>query len=398
MIAPAGPQDTVDGVQASYLAKPREAQELVELMREAAEREETVVARGGGTKLDWGLPPSRADLLVDLSEMNHVLEHSAGDLIVRTEPGVRLSELQTLLARSGQRLAIDEVVPGSTIGGVVATGLCGPLRLAYGCVRDLLIGVRVVRADGVSAKSGGKVVKNVAGYDLGKLYTGSYGTLGIVTEAVFRLHPVPESRAWVTTEVSSDDEVVRAIAAVTSSRIVPAALEIDRPATGAPTELSVLVEGVAVGVERRGEEVARLLGGEVTISPSPPSWWAALPGATTVKIATTVSELPAVLSAIGERGSSRGAEPSLRGSAALGLLYVGLAMEAEPKAVAAFVTDMRVMCERVGGSAIVLRAPARVKEAVEVWGPVGSIDLMRRVKDNFDPTHRLAPGRFVGGI
>ena len=161
-------------------------------MGEAATRKETVVARGGGTKLDWGAPPSTVDLLVDLSGMNRVLEHAAGDLIVHAEPGVRLSQLQALVSQAGQRLAVDEQVPGSTVGGLVATGLCGPLRLAYGCIRDLLIGISVVRADGVVTKSGGKVVKNVAGYDLGKLYTGSFGTLGIVAEATFRLHPVPE--------------------------------------------------------------------------------------------------------------------------------------------------------------------------------------------------------------
>ena len=200
---PAGPKDTVDGVPASYVAQPSSVIELVEVIRDAAERDQTVVARGGGTKLDWGRPPPKVDLLVDLLQMDRVLEHAAGDLIVRTEPGVRLSELQALLARSGQRLALDEVVPGSTVGGLVATGLCGPLRLGYGCVRDLLIGISLVRANGALAKSGGKVVKNVAGYDLGKLYTGSYGTLGVIAEAIFRLHPVPRVARL------GDDDAVR---------------------------------------------------------------------------------------------------------------------------------------------------------------------------------------------
>lgn len=271
------------------------------------------------------------------------------------------------------------------------------MRLAHGCVRDLLIGVRVVRADGVAAKSGGKVVKNVAGYDLGKLYTGSYGTLGIVAEAVFRLHPVPESRAWVTAQLSSEVDVVRAIAAVTSSQVVPTALEINR-APGARFELSVLVEGIALSVDHRGQEVARLLGGDFTIAPSPPPWWATLPEATTMKLATTVSDIPLVLSAIAQSSANRGLRPSLRGSAALGLLYVGIPADAEVAATAAFVADMRLICEKARGSALVLRAPRDVKDVVDVWGPVRSIELMRRVKDNFDPEHRLAPGRFVGGI
>ena len=240
---PASPLDTVDGVPASYVAQPRSVAELIEVMREAAQGDQAVVVRGRGTKLDWGRPPSRVDLLVDVSRLDRVLEHAAGDLIVRAEPGVCLSELQGVLARSGQRLALDEAVPGSSVGGLVATGLCGPLRLAYGCVRDLLIGVSVVRADGGLAKSGGKVVKNVAGYDLGKLYAGSYGTLGVVTEAIFRLHPVPPSRAWVTATLSGNDEVARGIAAVTTSQFAAAALEIDCSAPGGPWSSSSWSKG-----------------------------------------------------------------------------------------------------------------------------------------------------------
>jgi glycolate oxidase FAD binding subunit len=396
--APAGPGDTVDGVPAAYVAHPARAAELVDVMREAAELGHAVVVRGGGTKLDWGRPPSRADLLVDLSRMDRVLEHAAGDLIVRAEPGVRLSHLQALLAGSGQRLALDEVVPGSTVGGLVSTGLCGPLRLGYGCVRDLLIGVSIVRADGALAKSGGKVVKNVAGYDLGKLYTGAYGTLGVVAEAIFRLHPRPEGRAFVTTTLSSTDEVARCTAAVTGSQFVATALEIDRPSHEAPIELVVLVEGTAVSVDQRADAIAALLGGGAIVAPAPPPWWGRLPGATTLKLAAPPSELPAILGAIQEKGVATGAGPSTRGSAALGLAYVGLGAEEEPGAVKAFVPGVRAACEAAGGSAIVLRAPLEVKKVVDIWGTVPSIELMKRVKDKFDPTHRLAPGRFVGGI
>jgi glycolate oxidase FAD binding subunit len=209
---------------------------------------------------------------------------------------------------------------------------------------------------------------------------------------------VAEARAWATAELSSDDEVVQCIAAVSGSQIVPSALEIDRPAPEAPVELSVLVEGVTVSVDRRSDELARLLGVSARVSPSPPPWWAGLPGATTMKLAVTVSELSGVLSAIREQGAGTGSKPGIRGSAALGLLYVGLGREADPGAVTAFVSKVRTCCEEAGGSAVVLRAPAAVKEAVDVWGTVKALELMRRVKDNFDPTHRLAPGRFVGGI
>ena len=277
------------------MVKAQNTDEIVEVMREATERGEAVVARGAGTKLDWGLPPSRVDLVVDLCGMDKVLEHTAGDLIVRLEPGVRLADLQGLLAKSGQRLALDEPVAGSTIGGIVATGLSGPSRLGYGSVRDLLIGISVVRAGGEVAKSGGKVVKNVAGYDLGKLYTGSYGTLGIISEAIFRLHPVPEAQAWVTIELSGDDELAAAVAAVTGSQIVPSAMEMNCPSRQGPVELTVLIEGLTGSVERRSGEVVRLLGQSATVSSFAPQWWATIPGSTTLKLAIAVSELAEVL-------------------------------------------------------------------------------------------------------
>ena len=159
-------------------------------MRAAASAGLAVVPRGAGTGLGWGAPPSACGLVVDLRLMDQVLEHAAGDLVARVQAGVTIGQLATVLASAGQQLALD-APEDATVGGVVATGTAGPRRFRYGAPRDLLIGLTVVRADGVIAHSGGKVVKNVAGYDLGKLFAGSQGTLGLITEATFRLHPRP---------------------------------------------------------------------------------------------------------------------------------------------------------------------------------------------------------------
>jgi glycolate oxidase FAD binding subunit len=174
------------------VAHPTSTAEVAEVLRDAASRGLTVVARGRGTKMSWGLPPTSADLVVDLSGLDRVLDHQAGDLIVDTQAGARLSDVQDVVGKERQRLVLEETVPGATVGGTLATNASGPQRVLFGTARDLLIGITVVRADGIVAKAGGRVVKNVAGYDLGKLMIGSYGTLAVITEAVFRLHPLPD--------------------------------------------------------------------------------------------------------------------------------------------------------------------------------------------------------------
>ena len=160
------------------VARPADTAQVAEVLRAAAAHGLTVVPRGRGTKMSWGTPPTSADVLLDVSALDQVLDHQAGDLIVAAQAGARLSDVQSVVAEAGQRLALDETVPGASIGGTLAANTSGPRRVATGTARDLLIGITVVRADGVVAKAGGRVVKNVAGYDLGKLMIGSFGHPG----------------------------------------------------------------------------------------------------------------------------------------------------------------------------------------------------------------------------
>jgi len=333
----------------------------------------TVVPTGRGTKLSWGMPVE-PDVLLDLSAMDRVLDHQPGDLIVHVEAGATLASVQEVVGRAGQRLALDETVPGGTIGGILATNASGPSRLHAGTARDLLIGVTVVRADGVVAKAGGRVVKNVAGYDLGKLMVGSFGTLAVITEAVFRLHPLPEVQRWVTVEPA---DLAGAAHAVIHSQAVPWAVEVDG------STLSVLVGGRPAGVAARVETVRSLIGGSV--SDTAPAWWGRYPwqpGEIGLKVTCALSGLGEVLAAAG---------PRVRGSAGVGVVYA----VAEQVDV---VHRLRAIAARHGGSVVVVDAPDEVKMAVDVWGPVPALDLMRRVKEQFDPSRRLSPGRFVGGI
>ncbi|MDQ4092983.1 MAG: FAD-binding oxidoreductase [Actinomycetota bacterium] len=393
-VAEATADDTVDGVPAHWVAWPHSTEEVSAVLRAAAELGLRVVARGTGSRLSWGLPPAGVDLIVDTSRMTAVLAHAAGDLVVTTQAGLRMADLQDQLGAHRQRLALDgSDTLGGTIGGTIATAVSGPLRYRFGSVRDLLIGIAVVLADGTVARSGGTVVKNVAGYDLGKLYTGSMGTLGVITEAVFRLHPLPEASRWILAPAVDAARAAAAVAAVRASQHDPVALEVDRGAPGAPVTVGVAVEGVAEGIDTRADAVARLLGDvagmPVTVTEQPPQWWGRPPygpqdpGATVTCEPSGLAELLAT------------APGTLRGSAGAGVLAAGLTAGDR---LGDELAQLRTIATRHGGSAVLRCAPPHRKAALDVWGPVPALRLMRRLKDQFDPEHRLSPGRFVGGI
>jgi glycolate oxidase FAD binding subunit len=414
-VSAASSGDAVAGVLPSYVAWPASVAEASAVMTAAAGLGLAVLPRGTGTRLAWGAPPRRCDLVVDTSRLDQVLEHEAGDLVARVQAGVRIDELARVLGRAGQQLSLDlPEAPGGagrgTVGGVLATGVAGPRRLRYGTPRDLGIGITVVLADGTVAHSGGKVVKNVAGYDIGKLFAGSYGTLGLIVEAAFRLHPVPAAAAFVTRECDGAAAAQDLVAVAAGSPLAPSAAEINRAARGAPFGVSVLVEGDKDGVLERATLLRELLGGGPSVSAGPPPWWgsaAAAADATLIRIAFWAGELAAVLDALDAAASATGLDPLVGGSAAAGILYAAVPPGAAAGAVAEFVAALRAARPLAAasddeppsrGSAVVVHAPAAVREAVDMWGPVQSAGLMRAVKDQFDPGHRMAPGRFAGGI
>src|ERR1700743_822953 len=189
-----------------------------------------VALAGTGAQIRPGEPfdTVRCDVIADLSRMDQVLDYAAGDLVVQVQAGVRLGQLAEVLAEKGPGLA-RVGPPGATVGGVVARNAAGPLRLRYGLPRDLLIGITIIRADGERAKAGGKVVKNVAGYDLGKLFAGSRGTLGLITRVTFRLHPLPELSAYVTEQYHDSAAAAEAALTAAASPLQPTAVELDRP-------------------------------------------------------------------------------------------------------------------------------------------------------------------------
>jgi glycolate oxidase FAD binding subunit len=409
LVRPATDADEVDGVRAELVASPASVAEASRVLAAAARAGKHVAVVGNGSKLGLGNPPERVDLIVSTRRMDRVLEHAAGDLVVKVEAGARLTDLQAALAPAGQWLALDPPEPGATVGGVVAANASGPRRLRYGTVRDLIIGITVVLADGTVAHAGGKVVKNVAGYDLAKLFCGSLGTLGLIAEATFRLHPRPAAAAVVTLGVSGPEQVGAAVQRLLRSTLVPSAVELVW--YGESGLLTVVIEGIPPGVEAQAAAAAELLGevGAVEVlgprgteaalaQLGAPPWEKAEVG---IKVAVPPAELSGALTDLwsGWLGHGPVAAHAATGIIRVGLQGPDLGRAEQVEAFAGEVTRTRERLAARQGTLVFVEAPPALKRAVDVWGPPGdAIELMRRVKRQFDPDRRLSPGRFVGGI
>jgi glycolate oxidase FAD binding subunit len=322
-------------------------------------------------------------LLIHTGGLNRVVEYAPGDLVVVAEAGVPLAGLQERLAEQGQMLALDPPEAGATLGGIVSANASGPRRLRYGTVRDLLIGVTVVLADGTVARSGGKVVKNVAGYDLGKLYTGAHGSLGIVTSTTWRLHPRQPATRAVRIPITDAAHAGRLAALITRSTLTPTAVELRWGSSD--RELVVLFESTPASVDAQSGTTIALIGGGAATSTTP-DWFGARPtGDLVLRISFTPYDLPRVLTALPPEASGTV-------SACTGVGYFAVPPGTD-------LTALRAAIRPFDGSAAVIASAESPFPAVEHWGPVpDSFELMTRVKDRFDPGRRLSPGRLLGGL
>ncbi|MFE4668693.1 FAD-binding oxidoreductase [Streptomyces sp. NPDC056716] len=386
---PGTPADAISGVVPREVVRPGTVGEAADLLKAAAADGLTVVPVGGRTKLGWAAPPQSCDLLIDLGGLDRVVEHSAGDLTVVAQAGVRLADLRSQVGESRQMLALDPPEEGATLGGIVSANASGPRRLRYGTGRDLLIGISVILADGTLAHAGGKVVKNVAGYDLGKLYTGAHGTLGLVVSTTWRLHPVPPARRVVTLDLDDAAAAGPPALALSRSALTPTAVELIGTADGA-ARLVVVFESIAESVAAQARAARALLGGGRESDEVPDDFGRRPGGAGDVllRMAFVPAALPAVLALLpsGTRVAAH---------ACSGVTYAAL-----PAAGAAdALPSLRAAIAPYDGTAVLLHAPAGVQPGLDHWGPVGdSFALMRRVKERFDPERRLSRGRFTGGL
>jgi glycolate dehydrogenase FAD-binding subunit len=400
-------EDAIDGVTPQFVAEPGSIEETSELMKLASGGGLAAAPRGGGTKMSLGNPPRDVDLIVSTVRMNEVIEHTPGDQVVRVQAGLKLEDLQEKLAEADQILAIDppERSAGATMGGVVAANSSGPQRYRYGTIRDLIIGITVVLADGTVAKAGGKVVKNVAGYDLSKLFTGSLGTLGVIATCNFRLHPRPEASRTVAVELGDTLSAGQAAQAIMGAQVFASAVELHWSED--TRLLTVLIEGIQSGVEAQVETASYLLKGfgEVrTLSDEEVEHLGPLnpPGMgyedVAIKLAYPPAELTGVLDSALGAAERRGVTSRITGHAGTGITYAALSGGDEDAKVQV-VEELREIWVRRGGSVVVQRAPVQVKQRLDAWGPAGDyLGLTKRIKEKFDPRAVLNPGRFVGGI
>ena len=399
----AAPADAVAGVQPKVIVAPGNERELAEVLRLSNEAGLAVIPRGGATKLGWGNPPSRADLVLSTARLNEITEHAWADLTVSVEAGCTVQRMQETLAQHGQRLALDPLWPEkATVGGVLSANDSGALRLRFGALRDLIIGVTLALPDGTLASSGGKVVKNVAGYDLPKLATGAFGTLGIITRAVFRLHPLPRLTRSFSVATGTAEETRRFIHAVQNSKLAHTSLQA-RFESGAGLEVDVLFEGTEAGLRAQEAHLKELSETAGVTEASPDIWnarqslWSSLKPESTALAKFTVlpAEIEKSMETIAKSARARHLE--WKGVAqATGIGW--LRLEGGAKDLRVSLQELREQFERSTGSLLVLHRPAAMP-SIDTWGDAGdALPLMKAVKQQLDPRNTLNPGRFVGGI
>ena len=420
---------SVDGVAPRLAVRPTHRHEIVEIVRWAAEEGLAIVPRGGGTQIELGNIPARYDVALDLSRFNRVVDYQPADLTATVEAGITLAGLQRHLASGGKTLPLEAPLSGSaTIGGILATGASGPMRASYGLPRDWLIGISVVGGTGIETKSGGKVVKNVTGYDLGKLYTGSMGTLGIIVEATFKLNPLPQrlqAFTGVFPSVASAIEAANGLSgqvyAPQGIQVVGGGIPLSPPlGKGDTAMLAAFVSGRVRAVERRLSEGADFLrangaspvqeldetaGRKLLESVTDLGWErdsgpclvlkAAVPPSMTGRV---LSLLPQALEGLPEPGIV--ADP---GFGLVRLMWQPDVMgDGDASVVVGAVDRVRALARSLGGSAVVECGPLAVKRLMDVWGgePEG-VEIMRRIKEKLDlpefSIRAASPGVSDGG-
>lgn len=393
-----------------YWIYPNTQEELAAIVAGAYQHRWRILPCGHASKLHWGGVVDGVTLVVSTERLNRLIDHAVGDLTVTAEAGISFAQLQDTLGQAGQFLGIDPSYRDrATLGGIIATGDTGSLRHRYNSVRDMLLGISFVRSDGELVKAGGRVVKNVAGYDLMKLLTGSFGTLGIITQATFRVYPLPQESQTVV--LSGDpNSLAQATQTLLSSALTPVCVDLlsvqasQTLELGHSMSLMVRFQSISESVTQQAArltEVSVALGLTATVYShgdeetlwnraaqlmSPP----VQDDMIVCKIGVKPMQAIAVLDQLTQLMPM--AQIVVHAGSGLGRLTVSGVRSTQLQAA-------RSQCESTGGFLSILQASIDLKHQIDVWGYRGNaLELMKRVKHQFDPEHLLSPHRFVGGI
>jgi glycolate oxidase FAD binding subunit len=408
--APSLKQYAIGDLAPPRVVRPSAPEEVAAALKAADDAGEKVVPWGAGTKQRWGNAPTGYDLALDVSALDQLVEYEPADLVVTAQAGMPLATLQAHLAKSGQFLPLDPpYLDTATLGGTLATNASGPSRFLYGTARDFVLGLRVATPQGQLVKSGGRVVKNVVGYDLNKLHVGGLGTAGVIVECTFKVQPLPAAEATVRAMFSDLASAAALASHVARSNLFVRAVELIRHFAGQEWAVIVWCAGAAKTVERQAADVTAwaIKAGAADVSRREAEahqriWRRDLPvfhrvdagpGLASLKLTCLPSQLPVLLARV---PTSAG----ILAHAGNGIAYVAVSA---PTVEA--IRGLSAPAHELGGSAVVEEAPPDLKSQLDSWDPAGlaavsrtDYDLMRSIKAQFDPKSTVNPGRFVAGI
>ena len=421
----ANPQNyRIDGIAPVDVVAPSSEEQLCETVVAANKDGLGVIPYGGGTRIGLGNPPSRPCLVVDMTNLNRVVSHNYADLTASFQAGATFGFVSEILAQQGQLLPIDPPVPGrATVGGTLAAAVSGPLKWHFGHPRDTVIGMKVVQPDGNVTKSGGLVVKNVSGYDMSRLHIGGLGSLGIILEASFKLTPIPMYERTLTAAFDTADDAMDASMQVFNSYVMPLAMTAFGPTVasriglGENSErhhLAIRLGGRSRTLARQADEITAIFkdarasslqdiegpASSLWRSLSDFGWTPETMPALNIKTTTLPSRARDIMKLI-ESLRDSDLEPAAVAETGFGSVEAGWYAPADVSddSLIAIVSDVRKHVSRLGGTSVVQLCPPGVKSAIDVWGEDHpGIDVMRRMKRQYDPNGIMNPGRFVGRI
>ena len=406
---------SVDGIEPEAVVFPNTIEEVSNLLSAADREGKAVVPWGGGTAMGLGNRASGCDLVISTSRLNRVLEHEPADLTVVVEAGIVLGTLQEELRERGQLLPLDPPLPDrATIGGILSANSSGPIRAQFGAIRDRLIGVKVVNPNGDVTKGGGKVVKNVSGYDMNKLYTGALGTLGIIVEAAFKLAPLYKQTRSLEVFCRTPAEAGALAKGLRAAEVTPVALQlIGGEGLGVPEGYRVALQsgGMREAVDRQVRSVVDLCesngwGVELKDNEGSEELWSRVrdagrrpesPATMIIKATCLPSDAVNLVNLIQRiPGEDRAVSCNMVNGVVYGYWWdEGVSIDD----LETRVNRVREITGEINGHCVIEVCPAQLKERIDVWGLDGpEVFLMKRIKEQFDPNGTLNPGRFVKGI